>query len=233
MAPLFEFRDVAVRAGASTILSGVTAAIPERQLTVIAGASGSGKTSLLRLCNRLDVPTSGQIDYHGENLLDLDPRILRRRVGMVFQQPAIFPGSVRDNLHAADSHATDEDMVSVLESVDIAGSYLSRVGDSLSGGEAQRVCLARALLCQPEVLLMDEPTASLHPAAAAVLEQTTERLRHERRVEVVWVTHDLSQIHRLAEYLLILDRGAVLYAGEPATGRAAEALATLVAEEED
>jgi putative ABC transport system ATP-binding protein len=231
MAPLFEFRDIDVLVGSSAVLKGVTATIPDQRLAVIAGASGSGKTSLLRLCNRLDVPTGGQIKYRGDNLLELDPRALRRRVGMVFQQPAIFPGSVRDNLRTADHHAGDEDMTAVLASVDIDSSFLDRVGDSLSGGEAQRVCLARALMCKPAVLLMDEPTASLHPSAAATLEQTTQRLRSEHSLEVVWVTHDLRQISRLSEHLLVLDDGRVLYAGDPGTARAQEALATLAAEE--
>lgn len=231
MTPLFEFHEVRVSAGTADVLKGVSAAIPDRCLTVIAGASGSGKTSLLRLCNRLDVPTSGRISYRGENLLDLEPQALRRRVGMVFQRPAIFPGTVRDNLLAADQSATEQDMRTVLSSVDIDDSFLDRVGDTLSGGEGQRVCLARTLMCRPEVLLMDEPTASVHPAAAAILEETTRRLNSEGGVGVVWVTHDLEQIGRLAEYLLVMESGRVQYAGNPGTEQAAESLENLTAEE--
>lgn len=88
---------------------------------------------------------------------------MRRRVGIVFQHPALFPGTVRDNLLAADHTATEHDLRPVLTSVDIDDALLDRVRDSLSGGEAQRVCLARTLMCRPEVLLMDEPAASVHP----------------------------------------------------------------------
>lgn len=231
MTPLFEFHEVRVSAGTADVLKGVSAAIPDRCLAVVAGASGSGKTSLLRLCNRLDVPASGRISYRGENLLDLDPRTLRRRVGMVFQQPALFPGTVRDNLLAAEHGASEQDLRAALGSVDIDDSFLDRVADTLSGGEAQRVCLARSLMCRPEVLLMDEPTASVHPAAAAILEETARRLASEGGVGVVWVTHDLGQIGRLAEYLLVLEGGRVRYTGNPGTAAAIAALETLVADE--
>ncbi|MDJ0496788.1 MAG: ATP-binding cassette domain-containing protein [Acidimicrobiia bacterium] len=230
MTPLFEFHDVRVSSGTADVLNGVTAAIPDRRLTVIAGASGSGKTSLLRLCNRLDVPTSGRIAYRGEDLLDLDPRRLRRRVGMVFQQPALFPGTVRDNLLAAAPKAAEEDLRSALTSVDIDGLLLDRVADTLSGGEAQRVCLARTLMCRPEVLLMDEPTASVHPAAAAILEENARRLSREGGVGVIWVTHDLGQIGRLAEFLLVLENGRVRYTGNPETAAATAALECLTAD---
>lgn len=231
MTALFAFRDVFVAVDGAPVLSGVTAVVPQRQLTVVAGPSGSGKTSLLRLCNRLDVPTHGSIEFRGHNLLQIDPRKLRRRVGMVFQRPVLFPGTVRDNLLAADGTATEAKMQSALGDVELDSSFLDRIGDDLSGGEAQRVCLARALMCEPEVLLMDEPTASLHPSASRTLESTVRRLKTESAVDVIWVTHDLDQIDRLAEYLVVLTEGHVAYEGVPATQEAVEALAALSTED--
>ena len=227
MGSLFDFLDVGVSSGGTAILAEINTTIPKGRLTVIAGASGSGKTSLLRLCNRLDVPTAGRVLHEGNDLALIDPLQLRRRVGMVFQRPVLFPGTVRDNLAAADPIATDAVMVETLRSVDLGAEFLDRIGDDLSGGEGQRVCLARALMCRPRVLLMDEPTASLHPAAAKTLEETTSTLQHERKVDVVWVTHDLGQIARLAQHLIVLAHGRVAYAGAAVGSAADRALASL------
>ncbi|MCP4307866.1 MAG: ATP-binding cassette domain-containing protein [bacterium] len=233
MTQLFEFSDVHVAVEDASILSGVTTTIPVDKLTVIAGESGSGKTSLLRLCNRLDVPTSGTIGFRGRDLLELDPQQLRRRVGMVFQRPVLFGGTVRDNFLVADPTASDETMCEVLTDVQLDPAFLDRIGDELSGGEAQRVCLARTLLCEPEVLLMDEATASLHQAATRTLEETVSRLRTDAGVGVVWVTHDLGQIERLAEHLIVLTEGRVRYTGGAGTPEARAALASLATEAED
>jgi len=231
MSDLFRFDEVSVTTGAVTILHKATLSLPSRKLTVLAGESGSGKTSLLRLCNRLDVPTSGQILFHGTDLLSLDPLQLRRRVGMVFQRPALFGGTVRDNLLVADPSATEEQLRETMRLVELSPGLLDRIGDDLSGGEAQRVCLGRTLLCKPEVLLMDEPTAALHPAARFALERTVQSLRSARSVDVLWVTHDIEQIERLAEHLIVLRAGEILYSGSPSGPEAKAALATLSEEE--
>ena len=227
MAALFNFTDVHVTVDEAPVLNGVTATIPEAALTVVAGVSGSGKTSLLRLCNRLDVPTAGNIEFKGQDLMSLDPRQLRRKVGMVFQRPVLFGGTVRDNLLVAEPEADDQQMLDALRSVELEAGFLDRIGDDLSGGEAQRVCLARTLMCKPEVLLMDEPTASLHQAAAMTLESTVAKLRQDGGVSVVWVTHDLEQMERLAEHLVVLDSGRVSYDGETGTSAAQAALVAL------
>ncbi|MEX0767664.1 MAG: ATP-binding cassette domain-containing protein, partial [Microthrixaceae bacterium] len=101
MTSLFEFHDVTVRIDSVDVLQNVSLAIPDSKLTVIAGASGSGKSTLLRCCNRLDAPSSGSLQYLGEEVDSLDPLQHRRSVGMVFQQPVTFPGSVFENLRAA------------------------------------------------------------------------------------------------------------------------------------
>jgi putative ABC transport system ATP-binding protein len=227
---LFSFENVNVAIEGTKVLGDVSLRIPTGHLTVIAGASGSGKTSLLRLCNRLDVPTSGTVRFRGSDLAGLDPLSLRRRVGMVFQQPVLFGGTVADNLHVAAPDAGADQLKTALAEVELGAEFLARIGDDLSGGEAQRVCLARALLCEPEVLLMDEPTAALHPAARRSLEKTVQTLQQDSNVDVVWVTHDMDQISRMANHLVVLADGNVLYAGPADSAEADAALATLAEE---
>ena len=164
---------------------------------------------MLRLCNRLEVPTSGAVYYHGRDVKDLDPRDLRRRVGMVFQRPVLFEGSVRDNLRVAAPELDDAAYAVVLERVSLDGAMLRRVAATLSGGEAQRMCVARTLLTEPEVLLLDEPTSALNEEPKLAFEQLTRELAGQG-VTVLWVTHDLEQLRRLDAAVIHLDRGRVV-----------------------
>lgn len=203
---LFELHEVSLEINDRLILDRVSTSIPEKGITVLSGPSGSGKSSLLRLLNRLEVPTSGEIWFRGQPLDQLDPLALRRRVGMVFQQPTPFPGTVRDNLRVADGQTSDPAMAEVLKSVGLSAGVIDRVADELSGGESQRVCLARTLLTHPEVLLMDEPTSALDDGAKRYLENTVHRLAHDG-MPMVWVTHDLGQAERLGDNQLRLSHG--------------------------
>lgn len=209
---LFDLSEVTYEAGGRRILDTITASVADQGITVLQGASGSGKSTLLRLLNRLEVPTRGEIRYHGELLDDLDPLKLRRRVGMVFQQPTPFPGTVRDNLVVADGEADDQAMKEALDTAGLDEGFLSRIADDLSGGEAQRMCLARTLLTQPEVLLMDEPTSALDPDSTEHLELAARRLV-DGGMPMIWVTHDASQADRLADHRLVLADGRLQESG--------------------
>ena len=207
--PLFEFDEVTVAPnGRQPILDLACLGVPDRGITVVAGPSGAGKSTMLRLCNRLEVPTSGRVRHRGVDLATLDPLVLRRRVGMVFQRPTLFPGTVRQNLDVARPGGDDETFVVALERAGLDGSFLERTGDDLSGGEAQRACLARTLLTDPGVLLMDEPTSSLDEAMTRKLEQSVRMLADES-VPVLWVTHDLGQARRIADRSVVLVGGQV------------------------
>jgi putative ABC transport system ATP-binding protein len=210
-APLFELLDVSLEIDGTTILDHVDLAIADRGITVLVGPSGAGKSTVLRLLDRLEVPTSGEVRFRGRPLADLDVLALRRRVGMVFQRPAPFPGTVRDNLHVADPGADEEALGAALRAARLDAAFLDRPADDLSGGEAQRMCLARTLVTHPEVLLMDEPTSALDPEARRSLERTALRLVDEGR-ELVWVTHDLEQARRLGGEIVVLVGGRI--AGE-------------------
>jgi putative ABC transport system ATP-binding protein len=154
------------------------------------------------------VASAGAVSLAGTDIATLDPLWLRRRVGMVFQKPSIFPGTVRDNLLVAAPDADDARMISVLVRAGLASTFLERIGDDLSGGEMQRVCIARALLTDPQVLLMDEPTSALDPESRRGIESLARELADEG-LGILWVTHDLAQARRLADRTLVLVDGRI------------------------
>lgn len=194
------------------MLNGVDLVIPDLGPTVVVGPSGSGKTTLLRLCNRLDVPTSGSIRFKGRPLDSFDVLSLRHQIGMVFQRPTPFPGTVGDNLRVAVDDIDRSGMVELLRRAELEGSFLDRDVSGLSGGEAQRMCLARTLAVEPSVVLMDEPTASLDEAPKRQLERLASRLV-ESGVMVLWVTHELAQAQRLGGHVVVVLEGRVAGTG--------------------
>ena len=209
MSALFELRAVDVERDGKAVLHSIDAEIREAGVTALVGPSGSGKSTLLRLCNRLEVPSAGEVRYRGEPLDSFDARTLRRRVGMVFQRPTPFPGTVRENLLLADPEASEAAMEQALSRSAISADFLGRDATRLSGGEAQRVCLARTLLTSPEVVLMDEPTSSLDAEARELLEQLACGLTGDG-LTVVWVTHDEGQVERIADQVLKLSEGRLV-----------------------
>jgi len=213
---LFELVGVSLAIDGTVILDDVDLVVRDSGITVVVGPSGAGKSMLLRLLNRLEVPSEGEVRFRGEPVASIDPLALRRQVGMVFQRPAPFPGTVRDNLLVADPDAADDALVSALVAARLGADFLDRSADELSGGEAQRMCLARTLVTGPDALLMDEPTSALDPDARRGLERTARRLVEGGR-PVVWVTHDLGQASRLADEVVVMIDGRV--AGEDARAR--------------
>jgi putative ABC transport system ATP-binding protein len=207
-APLFAFESVSVGPPEARRLDGLDAALPDAGLTVIAGPSGSGKSTLLRLCNRLEVPSEGVVRHRGTDVTQRDPLELRREVAMVFQRPVTFAGTVLDNLREADRDCDEARGGELLDRAGLDASFLSRDAGELSGGEAQRACLARALATDPRVMLMDEPTSSLDGKATAVLEKLAKQLVADG-TPVIWVTHSDEQLRRLADHVLLIDDGKV------------------------
>jgi putative ABC transport system ATP-binding protein len=213
---VFEFLDVVVEREGVRALDGLTAAIPAHGVTAVFGPSGSGKSTLLRLYNRLELPTSGRASFYGSDIAGLDPLWLRRRVGMCFQRPTPFPGTVADNLRAADPDAPDARLRETLARVALSGSWLDRDVAGLSGGEAQRVCLARTLMARPQVLLLDEPTSAIDTEAAEVIERAVRELAADG-TPALWVTHNSAQVARAADRVLRLECGRSLGLGPVAS----------------
>lgn len=202
----FTFEEVVVDRGGVRALDGFSAQLCGGGVTVLFGPSGSGKTTALRLCNRLEIPTSGRVLFGGRDVAGLDPLRLRRSVGMVFQRPTPFPGTVRDNLLVAAPDARQEELERALGQAALDGSWLDRDATGLSGGEAQRVCVARTLVTRPRVLLLDEPTSALDETASRVLEHAVRALARDG-TGVVWVSHDPAQVRRIADEVVHIERG--------------------------
>jgi UDP-glucose/iron transport system ATP-binding protein len=202
----FEFERVTVVRAGRRVLDEITAAIPAAGITVVAGPSGAGKTTLLRLCNRLEIPDEGTVSYRGQPLDELDPLALRSRVGMVFQRPTPFPGTIADNLAVAHPAAGTEELSTALKRVALDPGLLGQDARTLSGGELQRMCLARTLVTGPETLLLDEPTSALDAQPKRVFEHTARDLAAQG-ITIIWVTHDDAQAARVADRIYQLRDG--------------------------
>jgi len=217
--PLFSLRQVTQQRGELTILQDLTLDLPRTEVTALIGPSGAGKTSLIRLLNRLDDPSSGEVLFDGTPITSYPVFALRRRVGFVFQRPTMFTGTVADNLGIALTLCAERertaapDAARVLEAVGLDGAYAARDASRLSGGEQQRVSIARALMTRPDVLLLDEPTSALDPEVAERLLTTIVRLSRERGVAVVMVTHRLSEAQRASTFTVMLEAGRLVEAG--------------------
>ena len=187
----------------------------------VLGPSGSGKSTLLRTINRLIEPSGGRILLDGEDAAALPVQELRRRVGMVFQTAALFDGTVLDNVlygprlrgAAGTAEAARERAEGLLRRVGLPAAFCDKPAAELSGGEAQRVSLARALANDPEVLLLDEPTASLDPTASQTIEDLLIRLADETDLTFIFVTHNLAQARRIGDHGLLLVGGRVVARG--------------------
>ncbi len=204
---LFSFEHVRVAGEDRPRLDDVSIELPGSGITALAGPSGAGKSTLLRCCNRLEAPAAGTVRFRGRDVAELDPLAHRRAVGMVFQQPVLFAGTVADNLRVAEPGASDERVAGLLRRAALdPGVFAERDADTLSGGEGQRACLARTLATEPQVLLMDEPTSALDAAATAELEELM-RVLADDGVPVVLVTHDEPQLERVADHVVRLRDG--------------------------
>jgi phosphate transport system ATP-binding protein len=223
--------DLSLGFGPATIMRDISVSFARGTITALIGPSGSGKTTFLRSLNRMNDRVHnfwkrGDIHLEGDEIhgRGVDPLVLRRRVGMVFQRPNPFPMSIADNVVAG---VKAHKMAKRSEFRDVAETYLAEVGlwsmisdrlnDSpfrLSGGQQQLLCLARALAVQPEVLLLDEPTSSLDPRSTEAVEELVKRLTP--KLTVIVVTHNLAQARRLSDNTIFFYEGQLMETGPTA-----------------
>jgi putative ABC transport system ATP-binding protein len=198
------------------LVNKITVQVQHGELLAVLGPSGAGKSSFLRLLNRLDEPTGGTVFVNGRDYHQMAAQELRRRVGMVMQRPYLFPGTVAGNIAFGplqhDAIFSDGQIAALLKRVGLP-DYQSRDVSSLSGGEAQRVSLARALANSPEALLMDEPTSALDEVSARAIEELVLSIIRERQMTCVIVTHDTLQAARIADRAMYLEAGNMVAVG--------------------
>ena len=209
MAPLkIEISGLCYAVGDVEILKDVDARIPNGGVTAVVGPSGAGKSTLLRAINRLIEPSSGEVYLDGEPTSGLDPLELRRRVGMVFQIPSLFGGSVEEAvLYGARMSGKGAYSGRLLEMVGLSASLAERDPQALSVGQQQRAAIARALALEPEALLLDEPTSALDEAARRKIEDLVTDLNTRLGLTMVFVSHDLSQVERVADRVVLIAGG--------------------------
>lgn len=198
------------------ILNKISAEVLEKELITIIGPSGSGKSTLLSLINRMNEPDSGQLRFKGTPYNEIDVLKLRRKIGMVFQLPTMLSGSVRDNIMIGPSLFKESlkelEIDNLLEQVALPKSIKEQDARSLSGGQKQRVSLARTLANQPEILLLDEVTASLDPQSTEEIEELIQSLHHSGKT-ILWVTHNIKQAKKVGQYTWVLADGNIIEQG--------------------
>jgi phosphate transport system ATP-binding protein len=213
-APIFNTKNVSIYYGSFRAVTDVSLSIYENEITAFIGPSGCGKTTVLRTLNRMNdlIPTArveGDVDYRGASLYDKDvsPIAVRRRIGMVFQKPNPFPKSIYDNIAYGPRINGERNKGKLNEIVerslrqaalwDEVKDRLNNSGLGLSGGQAQRLCIARTLAVEPDVVLMDEPCSALDPIATAAIEDLMKQIKS--RYTIVIVTHNMQQATRVSD----------------------------------
>ena len=222
-AKVIQLQDVSKAYGGERIVDRVNLEVASGELLVLLGRSGSGKTTILKMINRLLVPTSGDILVNGVSVSGQDPVRLRRQIGYVFQESALFPHlTVADNIGLVpgllewSGAETSRRVAELLEMVRLpADRFGARRPDQLSAGQRQRVALARALAGRPRVLLMDEPFAALDPVTRSQMQLEFKRLRQELETTTLLVTHDVVEAFLLADRIGVLDRGRLVQVAPP------------------
>ncbi|WP_428343069.1 ABC transporter ATP-binding protein [Mycobacterium sp.] len=200
--------------GPATLLAQISASIPAGRCTAVTGASGAGKSTLLRLLNRLAEPTAGGITLDGVPIAELDVLALRQRVGLVAQSPVLLTDRVIDEVRVGRDTLPEAGVAELLARVGLEPSFTERATAELSGGEVQRLCLARALAVEPNTLLLDEPTSALDGASAEVIGALVADYVSAGGT-VVLVSHDHSLIESVAAQVFVLDHGHLVACGSP------------------
>lgn len=201
------------------ILSEVSLNIYAGTVMGIIGPSGSGKSTLLRALNRLWEPPLDSVFLDGQDITKLDVLSVRRRVGMLFQLPALFDGTVADNLNYGPSlrgeKLSESKILELLKLADLDSTFVSKSVVGLSVGQAQRVALARTLANDPEVLLLDEPTSALDPLSTQNIEDSILNLKTKKGLTIVFVSHSIKQVQRIADFVCVLVNGEVVEVTNP------------------
>ncbi|BAV02849.1 ABC transporter ATP-binding protein [Lactococcus formosensis] len=217
------FKNVTKKYGDKAVLSDINLSIKSHEFFVLAGSSGGGKTTLLKMINRLIEPNQGQVLIDDQDIQTINLRDLRLQIGYVLQQIALFPNmTVLENISIIPTMkgwSKREIRERVLELLPLVGldaeKYLNRYPHELSGGEAQRIGILRAIACKPKIILMDEPFSALDPISRKQLQELVKDLQKTLKITTVFVTHDMSEGMAMADRIAILKDGELQQVGRP------------------
>jgi len=213
-----QFRNVDYDINGFPILQGITGSFPKGTITTLVGPSGSGKSTLLKLCNGLLTPTAGDININGKHISSYDPISLRRHVGIALQSAPMVKGTVYQNLalpfELQGKEIAEQDAIGILEDVGLKREILHRKTDDLSGGQRQKVSIARTLLNRSKILLLDEITSALDRNSSHEIEQLVVKINRKYGTTIVWITHNLEQAISIGNFSWVLIDGKLIETGD-------------------
>ncbi|WP_163970275.1 ABC transporter ATP-binding protein [Oceanobacillus halotolerans] len=213
-----QFKNVSYSVNGDTILTDITGSFPKGKITTLVGPSGAGKSTLFKLCNGLKSPDSGEILINGKKIDDYDPVTLRRFVGIALQQATMLSGTVKKNISIPmilqGKQLPEERAKELLTVVGLDESFLSRNIKDLSGGQRQKLSIARTLVNKPEILLLDEITSSLDRVSQQDIEELIVKINKEFSTTIIWITHNLQQALDIGDYTWVMMEGEVVETGE-------------------
>lgn len=215
--PAIELENVSLKRGDEQVLKGLTGQFPKGKITTIVGPSGAGKSTVLKLCNGLLSPDEGDIRILGKSLGDWEPADLRQQAGIALQSAPMISGTVEENLtlpYALHGAEVDVDKVNrMIREVGLDTNYLQRDIRDLSGGQRQKVSIARTLLTEPEILLLDEITSALDRASRMEIEELIQYIHQTYGTTMIWITHNLEQAERIGHYTWVMMDGKLIEEG--------------------
>ncbi len=199
------------------IIKDMSGTIEQGKITAFVGPSGAGKSTLFKLLNQLRTHTKGTITFNNEDVKAIDPMRLRKRIGIVLQEGVMTPGTVFDNLalprQLHDETLSEQEALAFLNKVGLEERFLKTKAKELSGGQKQKVSIARTLVNQPDILLMDEITSSLDQVSTQAIETLIRTINKEDNQTILWITHNIDQAKRLSDNTWVLIDGECRYQG--------------------
>jgi len=220
---MIEYRNVCKTYGKKQVIKNLSFQIPDGQFVVLIGPSGCGKTTTLKMLNRLIEMDSGEIYINGKNVMQENPEKLRSSIGYVIQQIGLFPNmTVEENISVVphllkwDKERCHKRVTELLELVSMPyNEYAHKYPNEMSGGQQQRIGVLRALAAEPPIILMDEPFGALDPITRDTLQDEVKSLQQRLKKTVIFVTHDMNEALKLADYVVFMDQGEILQIDSP------------------